>query len=132
MTKRKIIEKNLEDLDLTFFEGHIDSVIANLDMLKNKYSTYSNLSIRTFHQWESMSIYICGEREETDKEYNKRMAEELTKQKRKIEQQKKRQIAQEEKLNKEQTRMLELRKKYNIPDNLDVETLKFYIKELEE
>ena len=82
MKEKKTIKVSLEEFDRWNFEGSLDSVIEMLKQYEDKYSAeYSNLKLvyeyGKYDDGDSSCYHaLYGYREETDKEYEKRIAEE--------------------------------------------------------
>lgn len=78
MTKKQIIKARVPGghIDLYKLEGPIDSAIDHLVHLKQKYPDKQlELSVEVNAYDEESSIYLYERREETDGEYETRMAE---------------------------------------------------------
>jgi hypothetical protein len=75
--KKIIITDTLDDV---FIDGSIESAIAELEELKEKYSDkYDRLFLETetyqipYDDWSYAKVVLYGEREETDSEFEKRI-----------------------------------------------------------
>lgn len=80
MKEKKTIKVSLEEFDRWNFEGSLDSVIEMLKQYEDKYSAeYSNLKLvyeyGKYDDGDSSCYHaLYGYREETDKEYAKRIS----------------------------------------------------------
>lgn len=70
---KKLIAENLKELDL---EGPLDNAILYLQGLKDLYPDHSNLRIDMDYCYESRYWYLWGDKLETDKVYQARIAKE--------------------------------------------------------
>jgi hypothetical protein len=75
--KKIVITDTLDDV---FIDGSIESAIAELEELKEKYSDkYDRLFLETetyqipYDDWSYAKVVLYGEREETDSEFEKRI-----------------------------------------------------------
>jgi len=74
MNKIKV-RHNLSD-QLYEMEGSLDNAIEYLKYLKRKYSQYENLHFDVDCDWDSRQLYLWGEVDETDAEYEARIDKE--------------------------------------------------------
>jgi hypothetical protein len=73
--KKIKVRKNLSD-HLYELEGSLDKAIEYLKDLKGKYSQYENLHFDVDYDWDSKQLYLWGEIDETDAEYEARLGRE--------------------------------------------------------
>lgn len=68
---RKIQRKEyvtLENLDIDFFDGDINLIIANLEMIAKKYKNKPELQISAYQEWDSVFISVICRKDETPAE----------------------------------------------------------------
>lgn len=128
--ERKKFTQFLKDIDLQSLSGNLDSVISDLENLKQIYCTYENLQIEFEHFYEEVSCKLYGDREETDAEYNLRLQKfvklQADKQKRadaKLQKSKLEQL----KVNAKNKELEDLMKKFNVKTLDELRNIKNYI-----
>ena len=107
MGKKKITE-DVSDISIYDFEGNLDKVIENLQVLSARIKDMGFSDVKVTWEYGS-GVEIEGTREETDKEYNKRIRREA-KEKRKNDALKKAQ--RDKKILQELATLERLEKKY--------------------
>lgn len=91
----------VKDLDLSDFDGNLDSIIERLTFLKTIYGKHKELYIETLSGYESPTIQLGYVEEETEEAYQKRCLKEtkrLEKEKREADKRKADKVAKEKQL----------------------------------
>jgi hypothetical protein len=121
--ERKHIEQSLnEDISLNL-EGDPTEVIAFLNGIPKMYPGYMSYRIAHFQGYESSAFELYGTRQESDTEYNKRLAIKKKKDLAKL----KREAKQNKVI---LTEVEKFRVKYSLPENISLEELKTELNKL--